>query len=237
MRSPGHRDNILDRWHKKVNVGLAWDRYNFVAYLHFEGGFVEYEMLPTMEDDVLYIGGRTRHGMEFRSARDLGVQVYYDPPPHPLKAGQLSRTYCYSRGLQVASLREPLSGTAFWPTDSFNTTRSPCPDPYDVPDTSPAPRSHDQANAHWEEAYLASMGMPRQPIVVPWVTARKWHTAGELFSVEADLKDIVSKHGDGVYTVWLWGKLGGKDLVISEYSIFYGIEPPTTYSVSKETSP
>ena len=29
MDSPGHRDNILRPWHKKVNVGLAWDRYNF----------------------------------------------------------------------------------------------------------------------------------------------------------------------------------------------------------------
>ena len=126
---------------------------------------------------------------------------------------------------------------AYWPSDSFTATRSPCPDPYDVPDSSPAPRSHDQAHSHWEEAFLASVRMPKLTIVVPWITARTWQAAGELFSVEADLKDIVSKHGDGVYTVLLWGKLGGKDLVISEYSIFYGIEPPATYSTNYDMEP
>ena len=72
MRSPGHRDNLLDGWHRKVNIGLAWDRYNFVAYQHFEGDFVEYETLPSMENGVLSVRGRTKNGIEFRRARDLG---------------------------------------------------------------------------------------------------------------------------------------------------------------------
>lgn len=32
MLSWGHRRNILDKHHKKVNIGLAWDRYNLMAY-------------------------------------------------------------------------------------------------------------------------------------------------------------------------------------------------------------
>ena len=31
MDSPDHRANILRPWHKKVNIGLAWDRYNISA--------------------------------------------------------------------------------------------------------------------------------------------------------------------------------------------------------------
>ena len=46
MRSQGHRRNILDPWHKKVNIGLAWDRYNTVMYQHFEGDYVEYQNMP-----------------------------------------------------------------------------------------------------------------------------------------------------------------------------------------------
>ena len=38
MDSPGHRRNILRPWHKKVNIGLAWDTHNFNAIQHFEGG-------------------------------------------------------------------------------------------------------------------------------------------------------------------------------------------------------
>ena len=49
MDSPGHRDNILDPWHKKVNIGLAWDRYNFQVVQHFEGDYVLYDELPVID--------------------------------------------------------------------------------------------------------------------------------------------------------------------------------------------
>ena len=47
MDNPGHRRNLLGRWHKKVNIGLAWNRYNLMGYQHFEGDYVEYGSLPT----------------------------------------------------------------------------------------------------------------------------------------------------------------------------------------------
>ena len=37
MDSPGHRGNILGRWHKKVNIGLAWDSYNFLGISALRG--------------------------------------------------------------------------------------------------------------------------------------------------------------------------------------------------------
>ena len=45
-----------------------------------------------------------------------------------------------------------------------------------------------------------------------------------------DLSDLIAQHGDGVYTILVWGKLGIEDEVISEYSIFYGVTPPDTYA-------
>lgn len=51
MESPGHRRNILRSSHRKVNIGLAWDRYNIAFYQHFEGDYVEYDELPTIEDE------------------------------------------------------------------------------------------------------------------------------------------------------------------------------------------
>ena len=82
MDSPGHRRNILDPWHRKINVGLAWDHYNIVAVQHFEGGYVEYDQLPAIEDGVLAMSGTTKNGVMFEDEQDLGVQIYYDPPPH-----------------------------------------------------------------------------------------------------------------------------------------------------------
>ena len=119
MSSPGHRRNILDRWHKKVNIGLAWDRYNFTAIQHFEGDYVQFDRLPSIDNGVLSFEGRAKNGVTFGGDRDLGVQIYYDPPPYTLTRGQVTRTYCYRSGLQIVSLRPPLSGNSYYPVDTF----------------------------------------------------------------------------------------------------------------------
>ena len=113
MNSPGHRRNILGKWHRKVNIGLAWDRYNMVGYQHFEGGFVQYDQLPQIMNGNLSISGSALNGLRFSRKEELGLQIYYDPPPHSLTRGQVSRTYCYDSGLQIAALRYPLTGEQF----------------------------------------------------------------------------------------------------------------------------
>ena len=66
MNSPGHRRNILDKWHKKVNIGLAWDSYNiFVGIQHFEGGYVEFDVLPGITDGNLTMSGRAINELRF----------------------------------------------------------------------------------------------------------------------------------------------------------------------------
>ena len=47
--------------------------------------------------------------------------------------------------------------------------------------------------------------------------------------LEADLEDLLERHGAGVYSIIMWGRIGGEDVVISEYSIFHGITAPDTY--------
>ena len=80
MNSPGHRRNILGKWHRKVNIGLAWDRYNMVGYQHFEGGFVQYDQLPQIMNGILSMSGSALNGLRFSRKEELGLQIYYDPP-------------------------------------------------------------------------------------------------------------------------------------------------------------
>ena len=230
MNSPGHRRNILGHWHRKVNIGLAWDRYNMVGYQHFEGGFVQYDQLPQIMNGTLSMSGSTLYGLRFSRKEELGVQIYYDPPPHSLTRGQVSRTYCYDSGLQIAALRYPLTGNSSWTEDEFTKRYSPCPDPYDVSPEAPAPRSPDEAHRFWEHAYAASQTQRAQTVTVPWVTASKWMARATDFSITANVSKLLSKYGPGVYTVLLWGEVGGEDVPISEYSIFHEIEPPDTYN-------
>ena len=226
MDSPGHRRNILRPKHKKVNIGLAWDRYNFGAFQHFEGDYVEYNDLPTINGRILSLSGSLRDGAKFRSEDDLGVQIYYDPPPHPLTRGQLVRTYCYDNGRLVAALRPPLTGRYYYPDNSFTITHEPCPDPYDVDPDAPAPRSHDEAHEFWQAAYDASQAIEGASHVVPWITASKMKLNGDNFSVKADIGDVPA----GVYTITVWAPIGDEREVVSQYSIFHGVTPPDTYT-------
>ena len=231
MRSPGHRRNILDKFHKKVNIGMAWDRYNFLAYQHFEGDYVEYEELPYIENGRLSFSGTARNGVRFGEKTDLSVQVYYDPPPRDLTRGQISRTYCYSLGVQVASLRPPVERGWRYRETAFPKTYRPCPDPYDVPHDTPGANSVDEAHEIWEEAYDDSRTLEEETIFVPWITASGWVASDQTFSVTANIGDVLKEHRrGGVYTILVWGKIDGEDVVISEYSIFQGITPPDTYA-------
>ena len=112
-------------------------------------------------------------------------------------------------------------------------TYSPCPNPYEVPATAPAPRSPREAHTLWQEAYDASQAREEQAITVPWITARKWTANGSVFSVRADLSNVLATYGNGAYTIVVWDKIDGEREVISQYSIFHGITPPDTYSVTQ----
>ena len=230
MDSPGHRRNILKPTHRKVNIGLAWDTYNQTAVQHFEGDYVEYSALPTLSNGQLAFKGELKNGAIAREEDDLGVQIYYDPPPHSLTRGQLSRTYCYDGGLKVASLRPPLQPNWSYPTNQFAQTTDPCADPYDVPSDAPAPRSGDEAHRHWQEAYNVSQSRPSVTRTIPWITAKTLSVRGDSFDVVADLNNIIGQYGPGVYTVMVWARLMGDDNVVSQYSIFHGITSPDGYS-------
>ena len=109
---------------------------------------------------------------------------------------------------------------------------NPCPDPYVVSASASPPRSHNEAHSIWQSVYLESLARQPQKITVPWITAQKWTARGENFSIAADLSDVLAKHGEGVYSLIVWGNIDGEDIVISEYSIFHDVTPPDTYSAN-----
>ena len=65
---------------------------------------------------------------------------------------------------------------------------------------------------------------------VPWITAGKWQVSNGSFDVAVDVSEILSEHGDGVYVVLVWANAGNERVLVSEYSIFYGVVPTDVYS-------
>ena len=92
MESPGHRANILDPLHRRVNIGIALDRGVWLIQ-HFEGDYITYERLPTLNNGMLSLTGHLRNGAWMEEHGE--IHITYDPPPHGLTRGQLFHTYCY----------------------------------------------------------------------------------------------------------------------------------------------
>ena len=230
MDIPEGRANLLGRWHRKVNIGLVWDRHNFRVVQLFEGDYVAYSLRPTLENGFLSLAGTVKNGISFSGRHDLGIQVYYDPPPHPLTRGQLARAYGGGYSIQVAALRPPLTGNQFYPEDQFVKAQSQQLEPYQVPADAPAPSSYPEAQRIFRETEMREQSLPEIQIIVPWLTASHWIAAAGDFAAQADLSQVIAQYGPGVYTVIVAHQNIGGGVIISEYSIFYGIDPPGGYA-------
>lgn len=223
MQSEGHSENILRPRQRKVNIGMAWDLFNFVVYLHFEGDYVEYTVLPAIEDGVLSLEGNTKNGASILHGDHFRVIVYYSPPPEELTQGQIARTYSICWGRKVAHLSYKSEGTV-------ETTRRSCPTPYDISPELPGPSSEQESNEFYQEAKQRYEETYQEVDI----TSRKikmdtYEVEGDRFSIRADLSDVLAEHGSGVYEVVLFGVLNGEIEPISEYSIFHDIPRPTGY--------
>ena len=230
MGSPGHRRTVLDPVHRKVNIGIAWDAYNTYIVQQFEGDYVEFERLPALENGSLSFKG-TLHGgallVPDDIKRDLGIQVYYDPPLHSLTRGQLSKVYRGSNGTLVASVRPPAKSGWQYNTDSFKIELCTYPEPLDYPSDTPAPRTPEEANRSHRAASL----MPGLcgDATIPWLDASRWEIRAHGFDVRVDVRPVLRQYDSGIYTIRLWAVVGKEQKVVSEYSIFHETRPPSGY--------
>ena len=214
MDSPGHRRNILNQWHKKVNLGIACHLETLHCWVvqQFQGDYLEFVDQPEISSGVLSFHVRTKGRFTFSS-----VQVWYDQPPHPLSLGQLDRTYSYLSGQEPATfiLQPAQSGYYYSATDllpvSYTWRRGT--DPYSLdPDLArlkPNP-------------FLLEIPFPARPALklVPWTVADAWDVSGDSLAVKADLSAVSDDLGPGVYTVYIWGEADDEDVVLAKYSVF-----------------
>lgn len=204
VNSPDHFGNIVHRHHRRVNLGISYDRHSLSVAQHFEGDYVEYDDLPAIIDGMLSFSGKTKNGVRFDKKEDMGVEIYYDPPPHTLTHEDVAQTYAYCYGLKVAAFLKPIPKGWSYPTDNFDSKYETCPgDPY---------------------------GTTYENVKGDYIIASKWISSDTSFALEADISKVLSKYGEGVYSAMVWGNIDGERAVISEYSIFHGVTPPDTYT-------
>ncbi len=223
MRSSGHRRNILNPHHRKVGIGISYQRPNLWLAQLFAGDYVRYTTKPVIENGILTLAGTLTNGATAQMNDDLGIQIYFDPPVRDLTRGQLTRTYCYGNGTQITALRPPLDPGWFYTEDTLtkSTDRVYCPDPHYIDPSLPPPNSYDESHHLWQQAYNSSQTRGVFSVgTLPWITASDWGTADNRLSVKADISALLDQHGDGIYTIVVWAEIDGEQAPISEYSIF-----------------
>ena len=234
MGSTGHKNNILDPWHRKVNLGLTWDTHQMWNVQHFEGDYTDCSVLPTIEGTTLQVSCTVS---EVFPSDYFVQQIFYDPPPHALTRGQLARVYGYSSGRKVALLRQRAPAGRFYPSNEATSTFFSGCTPYDVDSTLPPPSSFAENLSLFDEAKLCERS--EETITVPWIDGEKT-ISGRSFTLSHDIEQVLTEHGSGIYTLVVWGCSVADSIdnpceddnamVILEKSIFYGIEPPDTYT-------
>jgi len=78
----GHRDNILDKYHTDVSIGIAYDDYTFVMVQNFENNYIIYDKPITIDNRTLTFSGKILKGSSNIEADSLSlVHIYYDELP------------------------------------------------------------------------------------------------------------------------------------------------------------
>ena len=117
LDSPGHRETMLSPEYRKVNIGLAWDRNVFKVVQHFEGDYVELDVLPVIEDGMLELEGNLTPENAFTGWVPLMVLIVYDPAPRQLSTPGNWRGH-------TATDMERSSGRSYRPPVSSGTSSS-----------------------------------------------------------------------------------------------------------------
>ena len=230
MESPGHRKTILYPTYRKVNLGIAWDRYNLRVIQHFEGDYMEFDQVPALENGTLSFKGTLYNGAALVPNdvnEDLGVQVFYDPPLRSLTRGQTVGAYSYTLGEWAASVRAPARDGWYYTSDSFTRCLDDYPEPQDFPPDAAAPRTPEESTLMHNLAKARTL--PCKDTTVPWLDASNWKLETHSFEVRADLGPVLRQHGPGIYTVVLWANINGEQRIVSEFPIYYETEPPDGY--------
>ena len=215
--SPGHWETIVKPMNRYVNIGLAWDSYNFFTVLVFETDHIAYDVLQ-LEGSVLTLEGTLRNGAVAYGSYDLDIVLEYRPPPTELTVGQLARTYANSPGPRAAKLRPPPGQGNRYREDTYTRTKLYWLTPHEIDPTFHAPRSRGEARDLWAAA-KATPPVERTN-TTHWVTASVYDVDATLgaFRVVADVAEPLAAYGEGIYELFVFALVEGQPALVSGYA-------------------
>ncbi len=112
-----HRNNILDKHHTHVSIGIAYDKYSFVLVQNFENNYIEYDKPIIKVNNLAYEtnnNNNSKGNIEI-SGKVLGnnnridsIHVYYDEKPTFMIYNQHKNDNLYDMGKLVGDIVQQL---------------------------------------------------------------------------------------------------------------------------------
>ena len=179
---PQGASTILYKWNKKVNLGISYDSEYVFLVEQFEAENIDFTQAPVIQNCILSFSGLTIPGFVI----DTNLLVEYDRTPSGLTPSQLNNAPWDGAGRPVATISATKPYLGVTVTQGFQYT-----DPHSVPLDAPFPPLDSDARL----VPIANLAQ--------WsnITASTWNAGGATFSISADLSQIVSRFGAGVYTI------------------------------------
>jgi len=99
----GHRDNILNAYHNRVSIGIAYDSENIYFVEDFETMYISFN-LPIVSENEVSLSGNTTQPLTPSS-----VMIFYDSMPTNLNSSTLNNQYYgpYSQGTFIGGVLPP----------------------------------------------------------------------------------------------------------------------------------
>jgi hypothetical protein len=98
-----HKDNILDKVHNSVSIGIAYDDYYFALVQNFENNYIQFDMPFTQDNrQIQFLGKILKDEYEIDS-----IGIYYDNTPSELLYEQNKDKTSYELGKAVAQVVRP----------------------------------------------------------------------------------------------------------------------------------
>ncbi len=105
----GHRDNILDKHHTKVSIGVAYDQYSFYMVQNFENNYIDYTIPISENNGIVSFAGNLESGALY------AIGVFYDPLPTNALYEQHKNDGFYDQGNQLVIVESPPQGNYYIP--------------------------------------------------------------------------------------------------------------------------
>lgn len=104
----GHRDNILDKDHTNVSIGIAYDQYSFYMTQNFENNYIEYTKPISENNGIVSFSGSLSGGTVDN------IEIAYDDLPTSSTYELHKNDGFYELGNYITNVQAPLPGNQYY---------------------------------------------------------------------------------------------------------------------------